>query len=238
MELFKHENEIADLFKRRCSLNEDVEEKALEKIDEKVDKELKQFIENETKNIEIRFIQDVEEKLEAINGKFSKDIDNLKKKYPLAYYKWVDETKKSFNTHCSKLMQVETKFLELISKLDTPLSPDEYKIIFLRSQIIKHFIQAEREIQESLKLAKHRKTNTLAGQIIKIITAEIVVILRDIELARHWDNVKEIDKRMMEDLLYWDLNNLSNFLLMLPSKKRKLKVAKKPKYELLQTLFG
>jgi len=236
--IFEHKDEVADLFKKRCSLNEDVEEKALAKIDKKIKRKVEKFVEKETANIEYRFIQEFEAKLEELDGHFSKDIDKLKKKHPLIYHKWANDMKASFENRVSKYMEAENDLAEIAANLDKPLSSDGQKILYLESQLLKHLIESNRELQESLKLSRHRKTHTLASKIMRVITTQIMVIVRWIEILKHWENAEEADRLLMEDLFYWDLNTLSNFLLMLPSKKKMLKAEKKPKRELLQTLFG
>lgn len=229
---------ITDLFKSRVSLNEDIEGKKLKKLDKKIDKRIEQFIEEETKSIKFRAFNKFNEQLIEITGEFNKEFTKLAKKHPTIYYRWKNEQRKKYE----KLIKIVNKDEEVIAgvyaNLDVEISPEEHKMMFLVSQTYITLQNVSRELKDTFALPGSRKSIQESNAFLNIITAIMLIFFRICDVTIHWENANEEERKLIEDLLYWDINTLNNFLLALPSKKMKLKKGKEPKKEILMSLFG
>ncbi|MFW9855762.1 MAG: hypothetical protein ACFFFG_11905 [Candidatus Thorarchaeota archaeon] len=231
-------DKILDLFKYRVSIDEDIEEKELNKLDTKFREKIDEFIAEETENIKFRAFQEIDDRLQELRGKFTKDLQNLERKHPIAYHRWRQEKKESFERFSESYAKLEVDLNHYFADLDNEFSSDGHKLLFLFSQAIINFQEVSNEVKESLQRVTVRRSHTKLGSVVNILTAMLIVLLRLSEIGRHWEEANEAQKKQMEDLLYWDLNTVSNYSLILPTKKEKIRAEIKPQQEVLKALFG
>lgn len=233
------ENRSVDVFKIRYSLDSDYTEKDLHECEDNIKKKMKRIIDKETKQPHFRSINYVEELLQEIQNSISEQLEKLKAKNPLAYKLRLDEQKKKVEQFRISLEELYDETISILAMIDNDQSIDR-DFIFLMSDAQRQLIKTNKVLFQALaKERVQRPSRSTKGlsKIIDVFTAMFLVMLRLIELEKHWSSKKEERNNMLKDMLLMDLDTLGQYTRSLEIsdiKSRKIEIDE----ELMMALWG
>ncbi len=228
-----------DVFRIRYSLDTELGEKTLRKYDKEIKKELKEKIEEETNKIRFRTIQYVEEFLEKTEKRLDQKIEEFKSKNRLAYYKWIEENKKAIKEMIEVTNEDTKTTIDFLANLDEKENEKDFRYYFLLSQIVEQIKDTFITINETLPSERFSRRKTQMTKVIKCFTVFFMILLRIIELEKHWEKADKEKRKVLEDLVYWDLDTMNKITQTLPPKKKDvLNKDLLPDEDLINALWG
>ena len=221
----------------RIEYDEELSNEQFNKIEEKFDRKAKEIFEKETSDIGFRTLDDVDDMFEEIYGDLALTLSKLKNKYPIQNKKWLDEKLASLNAYLAEEQEVKAKLTEILSDLSVNLTKDNIRLIHLYSNILYGIYESMNFLKNTLFQQKyHRKSHY--AKILRVFNALTLLFLRITELDRHWDFLDEDSKKVIENLITWDLDTLSNVTQSLEEFKKDFNLRKKPDKDLLVSIWG
>jgi len=215
-------NTSFDIFKIRYTLDAELGEKHLRKYEKEIEKDFKKRIEKETDKIKLRTIQYVEEFLKLVENDLEKKVTELKSKDRLSYYRWLDENRRYLEKVTNEASNDKNTILEKIVDLEKDNKELDYRLAHLFSQIISQLTNTFSVIKKTLVIEKYSSRKTHITKVVKCFAAFFLIILRIIEIHRHWDKSDEKQKTLIENIVHWDLDSINQLTQQLPPMKKKL----------------
>ncbi|MHA1167465.1 MAG: hypothetical protein ACTSP4_16075 [Candidatus Hodarchaeales archaeon] len=208
-----------DAFKLRFSLDE---RKFFDDFEKDVISLLRKYIEKETTKIKYRSFEYVEELLTRIQGEITQKLEKIKKKDRLAYNILLKKIKESVKETLDNQEKFEKEFNEAISEDFPKMDQTEIDRMTIFSQIIFHLADSYKHLRDSLTIERFQRSASITdmSKIVNLTTAIFMVQLRVYEFQKLWDDLDDKKRKILQDLILWDLEVLREKTEILPSAKR------------------
>lgn len=233
-----YENRSFEVFKMRYSLDSDLTEKDLQECDNNINERLKRIINKEIKRPSFRTMDYVENLLQDIQNSISEQLEKLKSKNPLAYKMRLDEQQQRAGRFNQSLEDAFSELIVLLADVGEKSDLDK-DYLFLLSDAHEQLIKSNVTLIQALakeKAQRPSKSTKSVSKIVDVFTAMFLVLLRLIELNKHWDQKKPEKNELLIDLLMMDLDTLCQYTRYLDIKGSHKKVVIDD--ELMMALWG
>lgn len=225
------------MFKLRFNFDEELSDKQFTKLENDLDKKINKLIDKETEKVDFRTLKYVDDLMSNMHDDFKTKIYNIKQKYPIQFNQWIDEKKDYISSVLSDEKRVKSELANAFSDIDMEMTEDDIRLVHLISLIFHEIYRSMTFLQETLRKEKYfRKSES--EKILNVFSGFFLLMFRIIELEKHWPEASDEIKDLIEDLIMWDIDTLSNVTNILSDyKKSNVKYHKIDK-ELLTVLWG